>query len=296
MSTTWRLSSVNKKKQSRDVPKGVVVTSPCHLRNLPEKTKKGKTGNTQRSCLKIWFDVLEVSRQYLRVSTATRHCAEHKDRVEGEQHSRRASTQAPLLYGNLQVKYRYHYKAAQTTSKTTRAKAPLCTQIYRSKPDAKKKAAQATSKKQHVKTPFYTVIYRKNTDSNKKASQTTQKSSISDAQKSGTSDCLTPQFNHLLLRHVDSFGLCNFVVFRHVLFSGMFSDLLACFGWYVVALTRTSTCINGVKLWHVYSFGLFNYVLFRHVLRSGVFNHLLLRRVYSFDQSMYFCCGRFGPN
>jgi hypothetical protein len=102
------------------------------------------------------------------VSTATRHCAEHKDRVEGEQHSRRASTQAPLLYGNLQVKYRYHYKAAQTTSKTTRAKAPLCTQIYRSKPDAKKKAAQATSKKQHVKTPFYTVIYRKNADTKKK--------------------------------------------------------------------------------------------------------------------------------
>ena len=114
------------------------------------------------------FDVLEVSRQYLRVSTATRHCAEHKDRVEGEQHSRRASTQAPLLYGNLQVKYRYHYKAAQTTSKTTRAKAPLCTQIYRSKPDAKKKAAQATSKKQHVKTLFYTLIYRKNADTKKK--------------------------------------------------------------------------------------------------------------------------------
>ena len=168
MSTTWPLSSVNKKKPSRDVPKGVVVTSPCHLRNLPEKTKTGKTENTQRSCLKILFDVLEVSRQYLRVSTATRHCAEHKDRVEGEQHSRRASTQAPLLYGNLQVKYRYHYKAAQTTSKTTRAKAPLCTQIYRSKPDAKKKAAQATSKEQHVKTLFYTIIYRKNADTKKK--------------------------------------------------------------------------------------------------------------------------------
>ena len=87
-----------------------------------------------------------------------------KDCVEGEQNRRRASTQAPLLYGNLQVKYRCHYTAAQTTAKTTSAKEPLCTQIYRSKPDAKKKAAQATSKKQHVKTPFYTAIYRKNAD------------------------------------------------------------------------------------------------------------------------------------
>ena len=156
------------------------------------KNQERQNRNTQRSCLKIWFDVLEVSRQYLRVSTATRHCAEHKDRVEGEQHSGRASTQAPLLYGNLQVKYRYHYKAAQTTSKTTRAKAPLCTQIYRSKPDAKKKAAQATSKKQHVKTPFYTVIYRKNADTKKKAAQATQKKTgTSAAKKSGTSERLT---------------------------------------------------------------------------------------------------------
>ena len=60
-----------------------------------------------------------------------------KDCVEGEQNRRRASTQAPLLYGNLQVKYRCHYTAAQTTAKTTSAKEPLCTQIYRSKPDAK---------------------------------------------------------------------------------------------------------------------------------------------------------------
>ena len=135
------------------------------------------------SCLKIWVDVLEVSRQYLRVSTATRHCAEHKDRVEGEQHSRRASTQAPLLYGNLQVKYRYHHKAAQPTSKTTRAKAPLCTQIYRSKPDAKKKAAQATSTKT---TRQNTILYgnlqekcryqkKSGTSDTKKAAQVTQK-------------------------------------------------------------------------------------------------------------------------
>ena len=142
------------------------------------------------------FDVLEVSRQYLRVSTATRHCAEHKDRVEGEQHSRRASTQARLLYGNLQVKYRCHYKAAQTTSKTTRAKAPLCTQIYRSKTDAKKKAAQATSKKQHVKTPFYTVIYRKKCRYQQKSGTSdTKKSGTSDAKKSGTSERLTVFLN-----------------------------------------------------------------------------------------------------
>ena len=195
MSTTWPLSSVNKKKPSRDVPKGVVVTSPCHLRNLPEKTKKGTTENTQRSCLKIWFDVPEVSRQYLRVSTATRHCAEQKNCVEGEQHRRRASTQAQLLCGNLQVKYRCHYTDAQTTSKTTSAKAPLCTQIYRSKPDAKKKAAEATSKKQHVKTPFYTVIYRKNADNNKKAAQATQKKAAQATQKKAAQANASPAKN-----------------------------------------------------------------------------------------------------
>ena len=137
------------------------------------------------------------------MSTATRHCAEHKDRVEGEQHSRRASTQAPLLYGNLQVKYRYHYKAAQTTSKTTRAKAPLCTQIYRSKPDAKKKAAQATSKKQHVKTPFYRVIYRKMPIPKKKRHKRHKKSGTSDAKKSGTSERLTSCYHYPIVNLIN---------------------------------------------------------------------------------------------
>ena len=45
-------------------------------------------------------------------------------------------------------------------------------------------------------------------------------------------------FHHLLLRHVYSFGLLKFVMFRHVLFSGMFNHLL---------------------LRHVYSFGLYNF-------------------------------------
>ena len=106
----------------------------------------------------------------------------------------------PLLYGNLQVKYRYHYKAAQTTSKTTRAKAPLCTQIYRSKPDAKKKAAQATSKKQHVKTTILYGNLQEKCRYQKKKSGTsdTKKSGTSDAKKSGTSERLTLPANLFL--------------------------------------------------------------------------------------------------
>jgi hypothetical protein len=33
-------------------------------------------------------------------------------------------------------------------------------------------------------------------------------------------------FNHLLLRHVSSFGLFTCVMFRHALFSGVFNYLL----------------------------------------------------------------------
>ena len=50
-------------------------------------------------------------------------------------------------------------------------------------------------------------------------------------------------------------GLFKFVMFRPVLFFGMFNNLL---------------------LRHVYSFGLLKFVMFRHVLFSGMFNHLLL--------------------
>ena len=166
------------------------------------------------SCLKIWFDVLEVSRQYLRVSTATRHCAEHKDRVEGEQHSRRASTQAPLLYGNLQVKYRYHHKAAQPTSKTTRAKAPLCSKFTGQNPTPRKKRHKRRQQKQHVKTPFYTVIYRKNADTKKKAAQATQKKAAQVTQKKASQANASP-LAHLgaMLPHLGGYvgpsgGLC----------------------------------------------------------------------------------------
>ena len=166
------------------------------------------------SCLKIWFDVLEVSRQYLRVSTATRHCAEHKDRVEGEQHSRRASTQAPLLYGNLQVKYRYHHKAAQPTSKTTRAKAPLCTQIYRSKPDAKKKAAQATSTKTtRQNTILYGNLQEKCRYQKKSGTSDTKKSGASDAKKASQANASPLAHLGAMLPHLGGYvgpsgGLC----------------------------------------------------------------------------------------
>ena len=123
-------------------------------------------------------------------------------------------------------------------------------------------------------------------------------------------------FHHLLLRHVYSFGLLKFVMFRHVLFSGMFNHLLLrhvySFGLCNFhAHFRPGTCLllrgrcvsgcttgraglllssaeqrwrgNSVKLWHVYSFGLFKFVMFRPVLFSGMFiNHLLLRHVSSF--------------